>query len=332
MNILAVNISHDTSIALLQNGNLKWYHEEKDSLGLEEFSIKFPLPENFELKSIRDNVVQKPDFVIYSSYDRSFPDGTNLEDEQIIQKIQTQLDNPKYLFFPKNHHIYHAFNSFRLSNFEDALCVILDGGGSQIVPTFQEIESVYYLNKEDCTCFYQHLTNMRFATQTTLLTNRINKSLDGVDLQLSSEMSSGNDFASFILYYRALKKYDSNISIKQTFKEIMELYDKGDVNGSKLEDKIKRLHFKTRHNTVNFIENALKYKNTKNIILSGGYALNRINNQEYSKFFPESNFFFDPLAHDGGTAPGAAYWLDFQLNIKRLSFDELKAKEKDYIV
>ena len=44
----------------------------------------------------------------------------------------------------------------------------------------------------------------------------------------------------------------------------------------------------------------------KNIILSGGFALNCTNNAKYLDKFPDHQFFVDPVAHDGGTAVGAA--------------------------
>ena len=44
----------------------------------------------------------------------------------------------------------------------------------------------------------------------------------------------------------------------------------------------------------------------KNIILSGGYALNCTNNAKYLERFPDHQIFVDPVAHDGGTAVGGA--------------------------
>ena len=42
------------------------------------------------------------------------------------------------------------------------------------------------------------------------------------------------------------------------------------------------------------------------IVLSGGYALNCVNNYAYVSKFHTKNFFIDPVAHDGGTSIGAA--------------------------
>ena len=58
------------------------------------------------------------------------------------------------------------------------------------------------------------------------------------------------------------------------------------------------------------LKKAFTYSDSDNIVLSGGYALNCVNNYEYVKKFSEKNFFIDPVAHDGGTAIGAALWVN----------------------
>jgi carbamoyltransferase len=80
----------------------------------------------------------------------------------------------------------------------------------------------------------------------------------------------------------------------------------GNEYGSRPEDMAKRLQIETRDNTIELIKKAMSYADTKNIVLSGGYALNCSNNYEYVKAFPQLNFFVDPIAHDGGTAVGVA--------------------------
>ena len=50
------------------------------------------------------------------------------------------------------HHIYHAYCGFYNSRFDDALCFILDGHGSEVSregKLHTEIESVYYANRKN---------------------------------------------------------------------------------------------------------------------------------------------------------------------------------------
>ena len=53
----------------------------------------------------------------------------------------------------------------------------------------------------------------------------------------------------------------------------------------------------------------------KNILLSGGYALNCTNNAKYLDAFPDYQFFVDPVANDAGTAIGSAIRLARSLNL-----------------
>ena len=53
-------------------------------------------------------------------------------------------------------------------------------------------------------------------------------------------------------------------------------------------------------------------------MLSGGYSLNCTNNYKYLEKYPDYQFFVDPIPHDGGTATGAALWLEEHLRHEQL--------------
>jgi carbamoyltransferase len=54
------------------------------------------------------------------------------------------------------------------------------------------------------------------------------------------------------------------------------------------------------------IQKAIDITGEKNIVISGGYALNCVANYYYKKRFPEINLFIDPVASDAGTSLGLA--------------------------
>ena len=62
------------------------------------------------------------------------------------------------------------------------------------------------------------------------------------------------------------------------------------------------------NNTCKLID--IAKNKSKNIILSGGCALNCSNNFKYVKKYPDLNFFVDPIPHDAGTAIGVAIYYD----------------------
>lgn len=70
----------------------------------------------------------------------------------------------------------------------------------------------------------------------------------------------------------------------------------------------KKVQEQTEKQTVRLIQKAIDISGSKNVVLSGGYFLNCVNNYKYLEHFPDVNFFIDPISHDAGTALGAAKW------------------------
>lgn len=328
MNILSINISQNESISRLVDGQLVQYTENFSK----DFYFKFGKDgESLDVYIDSKILEEKPDLVIYCSFDRR--NNSSISDKQIIDSFQEILGHPKFLFCPGNHHLYHAFNSFNLSSFDESLCIVLDGGGAQIVPNFQEIESIYYFTKDTYKCFYQKFTNIR-CREAVVDFDLLKKNIDpNMDYNLSSDQSSGQKFANLLvqLFTDEIKELEKGLIPQDKLNLwslymniVMQLYHLGNEEGNTIADKAKQLHIETRNETIKFIQKALRYQNTKNIVMSGGFILNHINNQEYEKHFSDYNFFFDPLAHDGGTSSGAAFWLNHLINKLNYSYEDLK--------
>jgi carbamoyltransferase len=311
MKILGINISHDFSICIYEDNKVKdlWY-EERYNL------IKNWYPdENREFKhhliSILKNINFKPDLVCYSSFYRGQSHTIN-DDYKIIENIQKQLDNPNYFFNIHHHHIYHALCSFYFSKFDEAMSIVIDGGGTQpFDDQYQEMESIFYLNKKQVYSLYQHLSNRRFIRTTHNVENYSDHRFlifkDSIEYIFTSESVGGFDFArtcdligfkggedsgklmGLSSYANTDKKYPLNYEHVKLAKKVQE---------------------KTFNSTCELIEKAYEYKKVKNFVLSGGYFLNCSNNFKYIKKYPNFNFFVDPIPHDGGTAIGACVYYD----------------------
>ena len=66
----------------------------------------------------------------------------------------------------------------------------------------------------------------------------------------------------------------------------------------------------TLKDIIDLIEKAKEYSDCKNLILSGGYHLNCLNNFKLVKLYPEYNFFVDPVPYDAGTAIGGVFFYE----------------------
>jgi len=64
----------------------------------------------------------------------------------------------------------------------------------------------------------------------------------------------------------------------------------------------------TEEQVIKLIQKAIDISGETNVVLSGGYGLNCVNNYKIIKHFPHIKFYVDPVAHDGGTSIGLAKW------------------------
>ena len=300
--ILGVNISHNPSICFYENQKVTSFYNEERFINRKNFQ---PSSTNFDIfQSILQKINIKPEVVCYSSFGR-FEPYTD-EDYRIIDKIQKQLDNPKYYFDEKNHHIYHAVTGFYFSDFDEAVVIVVDGGGACTykVP-FREVESLYKINKTNVNCIYKH----------------------------SSSRQDYNGF--FTNYNKTLEQYDNGVLHKYSqqavggwlFIEACRQTGFQDEDAGKLMGLASYGNTETQYNlnyesvkiakevqersflqTCELINKASE--KSSNIILSGGYFLNCSNNFKYVKQFPKLNFFVDPVPHDGGTAIGACIYYE----------------------
>lgn len=302
--ILGVNISHDSSICQLTDGDIDFYFEENRFNKKKEYT-----PSESELTKyicIDKHANQKYDEVIFTSWGREKDENNNKEyDYVIIEDIKKQLPLcENFSFYPKNHHIYHAYCGFYFSKMKEALCIVMDGFGARPYKyKFQEIESIYFLTENSNTCYYKHMSNALHVSDGSEVAIDPYTEKDGItELKYSSLFSSGTKFAK--LTYQLKLGWGGDGSGKT-----MGLSSYGNLVGDLPQDRAKRLQVETKNDTIELIKKAISYNDCKNIVLTGGYALNCVNNYEYVKEFPEYNFFVDPVAYDGGTAIGAALWL-----------------------
>ena len=199
----------------------------------------------------------------------------------------------------------------------------MDGGGAKVYhqdyPDYQEVETVFHLAPNEVPKkVYQRLSNNRMIEEYRknycgavgefgFFPKDTTTEIDGAEIVLSSWPSQGMNFSQMSQAFgfdklgRAAGKVMGAASYAQ-WEETEEGYTNWSIHA--VCNHLQQQSFKF---TCNLIQKAIDTKpDCKNIILSGGYALNCTNNAKYLERFPEHQFFVDPVAHDGGTAVGAA--------------------------
>jgi carbamoyltransferase len=316
MKVLGINISHDSSIAEVVDGEVISFYEEARFKRIKHYSpADFVASHKFMFDSIQDKIeMDTVDKIVVTSFDRGVENASHISDEEIISIIKKECDG-KEIVYEVNHHLHHAYCAKYFSKFDDALCIVLDGGGARMYGSHkkhQEIESVYHIDGWNISPKLRHLSDirdndLRKHQNTTWQNKPENVKIDGVDVKFSSEVSSGQKFATLCEVFGLGDGNSAGKVMGLAPYGEFDTYDNGEkvYSASSIAYDLQKETFKK---TIEFIENSLKYGNTKNIIMSGGYALNCTNNYKYTEHFPDLNFFIDPNANDSGTAIGAALW------------------------
>tara|TARA_Y100001963_G_scaffold104909_1_gene144650 strand:- start:432 stop:2087 length:1656 start_codon:yes stop_codon:yes gene_type:complete len=337
MRILSISIEgHDTSGVILNNGKIEFY------LPAERISrSKHEHDETFIFNYFREKNLVKFDHIVVDCYRPSiaieneedvwkneclisFNEFSNIGSGYMKEWVSTHLRGFTWKYFKVNnydHHLHHAYSGFYHSNFDEALCIILDGHGSERkvkgkrffdCTQAYEIESIYIANKKSIEMVskryhedlwrYVKMDTLGFCPSLMKWTNRGSASLFvsnpkgkqsvGHKFQeLSHEYGFGWHSAGKIMGLAQYKGYES---------EINEIW-KGGVEGSY------KVQKETEEEVIEIIKKYSEKTGINNIVISGGYALNCVANYKFTKLFPHLNFFIDPICADVGICIGQAY-------------------------
>jgi len=294
--ILGVNISHHCSCAYFENNILKEYYEEDrfnkqkgfspDETKKNNFSYEYQMFKKFE------NITF--DVVVFSSYGR----GHIQLEMPIIEKCLKQLNYKKYYFNINNHHIYHATCGYFFSKFNQAIALISDGGGEMSINSLSRVlQSIFLINEKEVIPKYKYFFNKK-------VNYSYNFVLDEIDYVMSNKSKAG------LKYIEYLNKTYFKTGEEGQLMGIAAYKDKGTDLDKNILEIANNAQEKTLKDLVELIEKAKEYSDCKNLILSGGYHLNCLNNFKLVKLYPEYNFFVDPVPYDAGTAIGCVFYYE----------------------
>jgi carbamoyltransferase len=304
--ILGINTSHNVSFAYFEDDILKEYYEEDRFNKIKNFETLDPFyHDSYKYKALDKFKNITFDLVVFVSFDRGFI----LIEKDFIESYLKQIKYKELKFYFREHHIFHALSGFYFSKYDEAIGVVCDGGGEKLsnmdikidsMSNFNALESIFYVNKKNIKALYKHHSSGRYNFLELPFSEK-NIKINNIDYKVSNNICGGLKYLKYreeagfknneegqLMGIAAYKNTDTNLD-----KNVLELAHK--AQEETLQERIK------------LIEKAMTYSDCKNIILSGGYHLNCSNNFKLVKYFPELNFFVDPIAHDGGTAVGAGF-------------------------
>ena len=368
MKIVGINHSHDTSVAVVVDGQVQSVFEEERSRRHKHWTPSDDYHEDMGLLCIEHYGVNlNADMVAFASFDRrdkkvvlgdkvlkdrllqknlikAFAEkplsetrfkelqekfGHNIvvefaevnmdADHDFNQLFANQFDKDHVNFEWKiEHHLYHAICGSHFSPYDESIVITMDGGGVRSYfeeyPGYQEIECIWHHKGETVTPLWKKLSNHRqvadlqgeyfenWGENCCHTKEDYEEKIDDVDVVFTSMPSNGMNFSNMSY---ALGCDDQG----RAAGKVMGMASYGDLlpNVYTRHAVAQMLELDSFRATCGTIQKAIDYlPDVKNIVLSGGYALNCTNNAKYLREFPDHQFFVDPIPHDGGTAVGAA--------------------------
>jgi carbamoyltransferase len=319
MRILALQFSHHASIAIIENGEIDLFIEESR---LSKVKYDDNLLNIFS--KIKKN---KFDVIAYTHCNLTLKRQSVFNENLInfLKDYEIEYDQLIPYFF---HHHTHAFSAFYNSNFNKAVCLVIDNGGTDLEVEGQkfglEIVSILKFNYEE--------EKLKMEEVFKICQNREGKTLNKFDKMFSlPTISLGGMYEFFKILFKikepgavmALSCYGKQNTLPICFSFNKNLFISNPIFLYKVminsQKKMKEACYILQKQTTEIILHYIDYiaKNYPNypICLSGGVFQNCMINFEIIK--KHKNIFVDPVSHDGGTALGLAQHIYFEKTKKK---------------
>lgn len=293
MQIAGINLSHDGSFCVVEDGEVIYYTEAERWTRQKHGKINHPL--------FHHQIRQFPKLSGLAVTTQN-----NLSKTDIIYRHDANVRKLKIYDYQENHHLCHAASAFYGSGFDEAYAVVWDGTG-ELYPLDRLLVGQTWLSVYRCS--YPHrfqLIEKRIWVDSAekLQENRIHPQLtrtrccgpgvffEECSVYLNWDRQSAGKVMGLAAYGKQAFEIPYRIEAKN---ELIKLFQKG-------EDADAALTVQTYHESI-LSEILSKYTDLP-LVLGGGSSLNCVANGKLLK--DKKDVYIDPICHDGGTAIGAA--------------------------
>jgi carbamoyltransferase len=340
MRILSVNVSHDASACILNNGEIECYFKEE--------RITKRKRDKLSLCSIIEGVKNfdgKIDYVLSNTHSAIRHGEIELYYEILHRLSKVPYEN--IIEFSHKHHLSHAGIAFYNSGFNKCLVVVVDGEGSKFEDVVSECESVYVASYPDN--FVPLIKNF-YRNPSYNYSNTFNENIQNhLQEHFKCECNFNGNLGGIVTLYSTAAQIISQSSLEngkpmglssygEKIKDFPNLFTTktGAINDdlfypctenqitiykpykNKITRNVTKENYKmyadyayeiqtqTQEAVVNIIEKAIETTGIKQICIVGGYGMNVVANHYYLQRFPDVEFYFEPLSDDSGITIGAA--------------------------
>jgi carbamoyltransferase len=344
MKIVGINKNHNSSVALFEDDNLIFFIENERLSNIKHHDFCFQAID--KLKEYTDSI----DYLVISGLSETRSADTYKDHNVYVSQIlginkSFYKKGFKVLDNWNNHHKLHASNAFYNSGFKEALCIVKDGMGSEVLlgdsRTFlgpgygmqddlgRELGSAFIFSYP----FNVQIIEKQIGTTTPLPTPKFNLN-NGVSY-LTGAVNEGAAYSAMSVSY-GFEHLDAGkvmgmSSYGKIDTSLPDIYDKNNLINNQMfiwehnnlqfpkmkykvadnfESKANfayKVQTEIQNHVTAYILNLLKITGQKNLCLSGGFFLNCVANYHLLKNLPDDvQIYIDPIASDAGTAIGAA--------------------------
>lgn len=333
MRILAFNIAHDSSVCVLNDGQIEFFCKEERISRQKRDNQPFK-----SLELLKENLKHPLDFAVYSVPDNNEPSVEALYSRYIEKTFNVKLENLSALA----HHQAHASLAYFNSGFESSLVFVIDRNGSIVfhdgVEVARESESVYLCDRDNFLKPLQKnfwlLPNMSsrrlsvvkslkdFYSDTKITLNNfmsIVKVYEAATTMIGQhplENGKTMGLSSYGTYNENDKLFYDSIPRAELFSDSFPVcfFDKEDkitkdVNSQnylEYANMAKQVQVDTQTAVCELIQYYVEQTGVRNVCIVGGYGLNVVANNFYLKNLKDVTFYFEPIADDTGVPIGAA--------------------------
>jgi carbamoyltransferase len=337
MRILGISPFHDSSVAIINDGQIEYFSKEerltrkkRDRLGL------------LSLKKADDYKKGHIDYIVITS--PWFDDPYNNKLELYFKK---KYPNTPVLRMCNEHHLSHASLAFYNSGFDKCLTAVIDRNGSKFERLF-ESESIFiseYPNK--FTPIYKSYCLDKIGINEDFLNfkkiKEITKDWPDCDIKADSTMNITKVYESATTFIgqhclengktMGLSSYGKDKPFKKLFVDglpnsnlFVSLNDDDNSvllkshldkktnkvtkeNYEQYADYAYQVQTQTKEEVLDLIKKYVNKTNIKKVCITGGYGLNVVTNEYLIKNLPDVDFYFEPLADDTGNSLGSAMYI-----------------------
>lgn len=341
MNIIGISRVHNSAVTLLKNGDIE-FHLENERLSNIKYD-GFP----FQTVQILPKYTDRIDHLALAGVGKTVPaecydsiwDLYSIMISHLGKSFFNFTDRKTYDFW-QHHHLLHAACAFYNSGFEQALCVIEDGMGSEYYIDDPRFVKGTYGRENSSSFLASYPSNFQLVEKEVIMSFDCDLRIDNVRLtdSPSPALAFAKTSQKFGFHELDAGKVMGMASYGTDDKNIPPIYIDGKINSKlfTMHDRdlrkfylntenypyldtddfqiqanfAKRLQEECQNHIKNKILRLIEKTGAKNICLTGGFFLNCVANYEYLRHLPKDvNVYVEPISSDAGTSIGAAKYL-----------------------